>query len=93
MTNTLASIPPSQKATFTKLQASVRSAFHTWTSLRRLQDVRSTDLSDGPQSHCSDSIVLRWLLPSQVAPYHHPRGPFLGVLKHVKSATNGLHAS
>ena len=39
MTSALAAVPPNQKAIYTKLQASVRSAYHTWTSLNRLRDV------------------------------------------------------
>ncbi|KIO28436.1 hypothetical protein M407DRAFT_71806 [Tulasnella calospora MUT 4182] len=48
MTDTLAALPPSQKATYTKLQASVRSAYHTWTSLRRLQEFRAFLASTTP---------------------------------------------
>lgn len=48
MTDTLAALPPSQKATYTKLQASVRSAYHTWTSLRRLQEFRAFLTSTTP---------------------------------------------
>ncbi|KAG9007069.1 hypothetical protein FRB90_009574 [Tulasnella sp. 427] len=48
MTDTLAALPSSQKATYTKLQASVRSAYHTWTSLRRLQEFRAFLASTTP---------------------------------------------
>ncbi|KAG8880574.1 hypothetical protein FRB97_000669 [Tulasnella sp. 331] len=41
MQETLANLPPFQKPTYIKLQATIRSAFHSASSLRRLQEYRA----------------------------------------------------
>ncbi|KAG9012813.1 hypothetical protein FRB93_001367 [Tulasnella sp. JGI-2019a] len=41
MQDTLTNLPPNQKPTYIKLQASIRSAFHSASSLRRLQEYRA----------------------------------------------------
>lgn len=41
MTQTLASIPPSQRATFSRIQASTRSAYHRSVNVRRAAEFRA----------------------------------------------------
>ncbi|KAG8892571.1 hypothetical protein FRB99_002626 [Tulasnella sp. 403] len=53
MTSTLATLPPAHKATYTKVQARIRQAFHNWSSIRRLQEFRALLSSISPGASLS----------------------------------------